>query len=153
MKSRPISKNAEWEEAPQVTDPFDYDATPSRFFFDVETVGTLEPDMVIQQGIRVLQQKLAAVIQELAGSSDDQHQQNFQQNQHLANGGGAVGADDYDAYDPPGARTPEGAGYGYGGGGGFTTPYGAGGGGSGSVWGGGQTPYGAMPYGQGGNSW
>ena len=108
--------------------------------------------MVVQQGIRVLQQKLAAVIQELVGSTDDQQYQT-QRHQQLSNGGGTTGADGYDAYDPPAARTPDGVGYGYGSGGGYTTPYGAAGGGSGSIWGGGQTPYGAMPYGQGGNPW
>jgi DNA-directed RNA polymerase II subunit RPB3 len=36
----------------------------------VETVGGLEPDEIVQQGIRVLQQKLGVVIQELQG--DDQ---------------------------------------------------------------------------------
>lgn len=104
----------------------------------------------MQQGIRVLQQKLAAVIQELSGAAagnaapnlasettafdtysslktPDPHHQQQQQNQ-----------------SQPGAAGP-----------GYGTPYGGGGS---SVWGGGAaaggaTPYGATPYGQSGNPW
>ena len=105
--------------------PFDYNAEPNTFYFDVESIGNLEPDVIVQQGIKVLQQKLAAVIQELTG--DD-------------------GGRDADGYEPrePGA----GPGGEYGMDGGYTTPFGAGGGGA-SAWGGGAaTPYGATPYGQ-----
>src|SRR5271167_3616614 len=62
---RPKSKYADWEDPPQAGEPFDYDAVPSRFYFEVESAGNLEPDTVIQQGIKVLQQKLAVVIQDL----------------------------------------------------------------------------------------
>ena len=87
----------------------------------------------------------------------------------MMNGGAneGTGANDGDEYEPyAGGRTPEVGGYGYGGGPGggpmgYATPYGGGGNGDGtgggvgggSVWGGGQTPYGAMPYGQNGNPW
>jgi DNA-directed RNA polymerase II subunit RPB3 len=125
---RPKSKYAEWEDPPQSGDVFDYDAAPSRFYFEVESAGNLEPDAIIQQGIKVLQQKLAAVIQDLTDGE-----------------GGSNGLD-ADAYAPqsPGAGIN---GSGWNDQAGFTTPYGNGG--QASAWGGGaQTPFGATPYGQ-----
>lgn len=130
---RPKSENANWEDPPQEGEPFDYNAKPQKFYLDIETVGGLEPDVVMQQGIKVLQQKLAAVIQELAGGDD----------RTAIDGVGGYG----------GGRSPDGingAG-GYGMDQGYTTPYGNGG--AASTWGGGQTPYGATPYGQRGTPW
>ncbi|KAF1977890.1 DNA-directed RNA polymerase subunit D, partial [Bimuria novae-zelandiae CBS 107.79] len=102
-------------------EPFDYNAVPERFFFDVETVGGLQPDMIVNNGIKVLQEKLAMVIRELTG-------------EEAANGG------------PDGALSPTMDG-GYGNDGGYVTPgYGGGGGGYGAG-AGGTTPYGATPYG------
>jgi DNA-directed RNA polymerase II subunit RPB3 len=63
----PESKNAGWEDKADPNAPFDYDAQPSRYFMNIETVGGLEPDVIFQQGIKVLQQKLAGVIQALEG--------------------------------------------------------------------------------------
>jgi DNA-directed RNA polymerase II subunit RPB3 len=133
---RPNSKYAEWEEPPQEGEPFDYDAVPERFYFEVESAGNLEPDAIIQQGIKVLQQKLAAVIRDL---TDGEAQTNG------INGGG---------FDAP--RSPD---MGMNGQGwqdqGYTTPYGQNGGNAGT-WGnaGAATPYGATPYGQNGqNGW
>jgi DNA-directed RNA polymerase II subunit RPB3 len=133
--SRPKSKNATWEEPPLEGAAFNYDAVPDSFYFAVESIGNLDPDSVVQQGIKALQQKLAAVIQELTGDEP--------------RGGG-------DDYEP---RSP-GLGGGIGGGAGaefavdhgYTTPYGNGG--ATSAWGGagGATPYGATPYGQN-NGW
>jgi DNA-directed RNA polymerase II subunit RPB3 len=134
---RPKSKYAEWEEPPQEGEPFDYDAVPERFYFEVESAGNLEPDAIIQQGIKVLQQKLAAVIRDM---TDGEAQTNG------VNGGG---------FDAP--RSPD---MGMNGQGswpdqGYTTPYGQNGGNAGT-WGntGAATPYGATPYGQNGqNGW
>ena len=124
--SRPKSKNAEWEDPPVEGAPFDYHAKPETFYFDVESVGNLEPDIVVQQGIKVLQQKLAAVIQELTGDESGR------------------GADGYEPKSPTtGTGGPD-----YGMDHGFTTPFGGGGGAS--AWGGAATPYGATPYGQSG---
>lgn len=123
------SKNAGIDGVPQDGEPFDFDAVPHRFFFDIETVGGLEPDQIMQQGIKVLQQKLAAVIQELTGSDETNGVDGF--------GGGQSpqmnGAPGYGGPDP-----------------GYTTPYG-----NASVWGGAgnATPYGATPYGGSGNPW
>ncbi|KAF2866114.1 DNA-directed RNA polymerase [Massariosphaeria phaeospora] len=118
--------------APTEDEAFNYDAVPSRFFFDVETVGGLDPDQIVAEGIKTLQRKLAGVIQQLQGGGD-----------------GADGA------DFGGAQSPTlNGGYGAAPDQGYTTPYG----GNASVWGGanaaagGTTPYGATPYG-GGPSW
>ena len=132
-KEWPETKNASEEQPPQPEEPFNYDAIPSKFYFDVESVGSLEPDSVIQQGIKVMQQKLAAVIQDLSGADDDGGQD--------INGFGD-GGQDMDAMQTGGA--------GYGGGMDqrFTTPYMNGGGQS--TWAGNATPYGATPYGHSG---
>ncbi|KAF2433977.1 RNA polymerase II subunit 3 [Tothia fuscella] len=58
----PVSSNVTWEEEPKEGEPFDFDAAPKKFYINIETVGGLEPDACFQQGIKVLQQKLAEVI-------------------------------------------------------------------------------------------
>jgi DNA-directed RNA polymerase II subunit RPB3 len=139
---RPKSKNAEWEDPPADGAPFNYDAQPTSFFFEVESIGNLEPDAVIQQGIKAMQQKLAAVIQELAGDPD-----------RAAAGGGAVFGEANafgEEYEP---RSPDVTGngdYSMGGTEGYTSAFGAADG-AGSAWGGagGATPYGSTPYGGG----
>ena len=120
-------RNAAWETEETSGDAaFDPDAKPETFFFNVEGVGTLEPDQIVQQGIAVLQNKLAEIIKSLGGVGDQN---------------GDMGADE-DAYEPAPAD------------GGFTS-YGQtnGLGGGQSAWGGGlgsTTPYGATAYGQNG---
>lgn len=99
---------------------------PTRFFYDVETVGGMDPDQIVTRGIRGLQEKLANVIKELTGGT---------------------GADGVEF----GAQSPTLNGAGYDGAAGSYTP--AGGYGGASSWGGagaggGTTPYGATPYGQ-----
>jgi DNA-directed RNA polymerase II subunit RPB3 len=92
-------------------------------------VGNLEPDAVIQQGIKVLQQKLAAVIQDLTEGDGA--------------GSGMNGMGTGDGFGAP--RTPDAGinGAAWQQDQGFTTPYQA------SGWGaGGATPFGATPYGQ-----
>jgi len=69
-KEWPKSHNATQETAPAPDAPFDPDATPSDFYFDVESVGNLEPDVIVKQGIKVLQEKIANIIQELGGGGD-----------------------------------------------------------------------------------
>lgn len=129
---RPNSKNAGWEDPPADGAPFDYDAQPSKFYLEIESIGNLEPDAVVQQGIKVIQQKLAAVLQELEGSSRD---------------GGRGVTDGFGAGDDGGAGgMVNGGGGDYMGEQGYTTPYVNNGGAS--TWGGGATPYGATPYGQ-----
>ena len=130
---RPLSKYAEWEEAPQEGERFDYDAKPDRFYFEVESSGNLEPDAIIQQGIKVLQQKLALVIQDMSDGDT---------NTNGVNGGGYVAP-----------RSPDVNMNGQWQEAGYTTPYGNG---QASTWNpaGAATPYGATPYGQNGaNGW
>ncbi len=124
---RPKSKYADWEEPAPDDKPFDFDAVPKLFYFEVEGVGCLEPDAIMQQGIKVLQQKLALVIQD------------------LTEGDGAVnGAEtEYGVADM--GMTGQDTGY--------TTPFGTSGFAQ-NQWPGSTTPYGATPYGQsGGNAW
>lgn len=120
--TRPISENAKQEIPPPPDAPFDFDAQPDKFYFDVESVGNLEPDAIVQQGIKVLQNKLAFIIQELSGTRGDGD----------ANGDGG-GARSPEAYEPPDPQN--------------FTPYRQVNGGGQSTWGGGATPYGAEPYG------
>lgn len=89
----------------------------------MESVGNLEPDAIIQQGIAVMQTKLAGLI-------------------HHLSDGDASG-------DYAGPRSPEyNGGDGWGQDQGFTTPYENGGyGGAG-----GTTPFGTTPFGQPGQS-
>ena len=88
----PLSRNAEFEEAPrnyatklaaagvdlnapQASIPsadddegdelFDFDAKPSKFYMTVETVGSMPPEEVVFQGITRLQEKLATILAEL----------------------------------------------------------------------------------------
>ena len=118
-------KNASWESEDTAADAaFDPDATPGAFFFDVEGVGTLDPDQIVQEGIKVLQNKLAAVIQGLGGGAEE------------ANGDGAAGRATPFAQEPAydGNQTSYG-GYAAG----ASTTYGGVGGGATSY----GTPYGA----------
>lgn len=158
----PASKNAEWEEPAQEGEPFDYDAEPNQFYINLEGTGVLPPDTILHSGIRVLQQKLAGLIQELSGV--DQSGVTGTNTNYLGNGGQSP-----DMMDMGGAGTAYGGNtaygntaYGntaYGGGntaygdaganGGFTTPYGGAAGASAQQ--GGATPYGATPYGRSGN--
>ena len=118
-------KNAAWEGEETAADAaFDPDAVPSAFFFDVEGVGTLEPDQIVQQGITVLQEKLGGIIIGLGGGGD------------AAVNGGGQSPDGYEPPAPDGAYStyqPNGIATSYG----NATPYGAtpyGNGGAGSYY-------------------
>ncbi|KAJ5168522.1 uncharacterized protein N7482_004116 [Penicillium canariense] len=127
VKEWPISENAAWEPANNPDQPFDYDAEPTTFYFDVESIGNLEPDMIIQQGITALQLKLATTVSVLSGEGEDGH------------AGGPDDADMMGAGDPDAYEPPEGID-------GNLTSYGNG---VAGAWGASaQTPYGATPYGQ-----
>lgn len=43
----PLSDNAKEEEAPRENELFDYGAIPKRFYFEVETVGSVSPQEVV----------------------------------------------------------------------------------------------------------
>lgn len=95
----------------------------------MESAGNIEPDVIIQEGIKELQRKLAVLLHGL-GEADGTNGENG----------------DYDGPRSPDANMD--------GGGwqadGYTTPYGNGG--NQSAWGGGggTTPYGQTPYGNSG---
>ncbi|KAF2154126.1 RNA polymerase II subunit 3 [Myriangium duriaei CBS 260.36] len=146
----PESKNASWEEPPRDGEEFDYDAEPNQFYMNLESTGVLPPDQILHSGIRVLQQKLATVIQEL------QHSGTGTNLNDASGANGYAGPRSPDLMDAAGSGTAYGAGTSYGDNG-YTTPgYNAGagsawGGGGGAAGQGGQTPYGATPYGRSGN--
>lgn len=121
--SRPISENAAWEPVANPDQPFDYDAEPTTFYFDVESIGNLEPDMIVQQAIVSLQRKLATTVSELTGEGEG----------NIAEDAEMMGANDPDAYEPPEGIDGNMTSYGNGAPGGWNSA---------------QTPYGATPYGQ-----
>lgn len=118
----PVSGNGTWETPADPSEPFDFNAKPKSFYFNVETVGTMEPDVCFQTGVKVLQQKLAGIIGALQGDS-----------------GGANGADEYAPRSP--GRDDQG----------YTTPFNAPGGqsswGGGGTSYGATTPFGNEPRG------
>ncbi|KFG82909.1 RNA polymerase II subunit 3 [Metarhizium anisopliae] len=143
QKEWPKSKYAEWEDPPQDGEPFNYDAVPDRFYFEVETSGSMEPDQIVQGGIRALQQKIGALLKGLDPKK--------------------YGGEEPAEFDGPrspdmnmdGGTTPWQDG-------GYTTPYGGNmsaygggnttyGGGNNTAYGGGAGAYGTTPYGQ--SSW
>ncbi|KAI0998644.1 DNA-directed RNA polymerase II subunit [Podosphaera aphanis] len=127
-KEWPKSKYASWEEPPQEGEPFDFDLVPERFYFEVEGTGNIEPDQIIQQGIKVLQQKLARVIQDLTEGGD---------NGDINGHGGYEMAHSPDNTMSGSAWQDQG----------YTTPFGNPG--DATQWGsGGITPFGATPYGR-----
>ncbi|EIM82696.1 insert subdomain of RNA polymerase alpha subunit [Stereum hirsutum FP-91666 SS1] len=58
----PLSENAKEEEPPRDDEPFDYNAKPNKFYFEVETDGSLGPQEVVMKGLGELQTKLANLI-------------------------------------------------------------------------------------------
>jgi DNA-directed RNA polymerase alpha subunit len=52
-KEWPLSANAEEEEAPRDDEPFDYNAKPQKFYFEVETDGSLGPQEVVMKVPRI----------------------------------------------------------------------------------------------------
>ncbi|KAK7948192.1 DNA-directed RNA polymerase II subunit RPB3 [Apiospora aurea] len=67
-KEWPKSKYADEEEPAQEGEPFDYDAVPARFYYEVEGVGSIDPDAIVQSGIKEIQTKLASLIHGLTGN-------------------------------------------------------------------------------------
>lgn len=119
-KEWPPSENAKDEEIhPHDDDLPPLDRDPSRFYLDVEAVGTMPPDAIVISGVNVLQTKLAATKLELMGETA------------------------FDNRSPAGGDYGAATAYGNQGGGGYGTAYGVPG--QGSVWGGGAT----TPYGNG----
>lgn len=98
----PLSENAREEEPPPENAPFDYNRKANRFYFDVETVGSMSPVEVVETALGILELKTAQVVQELGilidGPSEEDEMQNGDAgeggwNQNAGNGGGI-----YDGY-------------------------------------------------------
>ncbi|KAF8798708.1 insert subdomain of RNA polymerase alpha subunit [Phlegmacium glaucopus] len=58
----PLSDNAQEEEPLRDDEPFDFNAKPNKFYFEVETDGSLGPQEVVMKGLAELQTKLANLI-------------------------------------------------------------------------------------------
>ncbi|KAI3618912.1 rna polymerase ii subunit 3 [Moniliophthora roreri] len=58
----PVSENGREEEPPRDDEIFAYNAKPTKFYFDVETDGSLGPQEVVMKGLAELQKKLANLI-------------------------------------------------------------------------------------------
>lgn len=135
-KEWPVSKNAAEEEAEKDEQVFHMDDAPSHYYFNIESVGTLDPDQILHEGIRSLQARLAGVLQAVGseGEANKDNDMGMRSPEQNAFGGAS-------AYG--GGRTP-----------GYGTSYQPRDPGAGSAWGGamagGATPFGATPYGQNG---
>jgi DNA-directed RNA polymerase II subunit RPB3 len=103
---------------------------PNRFYFEVETSGSMEPDQIVQGGIRALQQKIGALLKGLDPKKYGGEEADFDgpRSPDMNMDGGTTPWQD----------------------GGYTTPYG---GGNNTAYGGAgnATAYGMTPYGQ--SSW
>ncbi|KAL0072386.1 RNA polymerase II subunit 3 [Marasmius tenuissimus] len=58
----PVGDNGREEEPPREDEVFDFNAKPNKFYFDVETDGSLGPQEVVMKGLAELQKKLANLI-------------------------------------------------------------------------------------------
>ena len=67
----PLSKNAENEDPPDETGPFDFRRKADRFYFDVETVGGMSPQEVVETGLNLLLIRTAEVAHNLGIQETD----------------------------------------------------------------------------------
>ncbi|KAF7321300.1 Mechanosensitive ion channel protein [Mycena kentingensis (nom. inval.)] len=58
----PMSENSREEDPPREDEVFDFNAQPHKFYFEVETDGSLGPQEVVMQGLTELQSKLAQIV-------------------------------------------------------------------------------------------
>jgi len=61
-KEWPLSSNAQEEEPPREDLPFDFNAKPNKFYFEVETDGSLGPQEVVMKGLAELTSKVANIL-------------------------------------------------------------------------------------------
>ncbi|CAD6886008.1 unnamed protein product [Tilletia controversa] len=66
----PESENAQFEDPADEDAAFDYNAKAEKFYFDVETTGSMDPAEIVETALEILQHKTAEVILEL-GVQDD----------------------------------------------------------------------------------
>jgi DNA-directed RNA polymerase II subunit RPB3 len=119
----PLSQNAAFEAESDPSQPFDYNAVPERFYFDVESVGSIPVRSVVEQGLDLLVENLAGLIlavQDETGRDEDDEEE--------MNGSGPGGVDGIIEPDLGGGgmmMPPGGGGYDAYGGGGGGAGYGA----------------------------
>ncbi len=82
-KEWPKSIYADQEEAPLPDEPYDPKAVPDKFYFNVESVGSLEPKEIVLTSLRILQSKLAVIKNELFPVDEHHHEQMMGGNGHL----------------------------------------------------------------------
>jgi DNA-directed RNA polymerase II subunit RPB3 len=84
--------NASWEDADEQADVSNNpDAVPSAYFVNVESIGVLEPDEIVEGGVRALQLKLTEILQALHPAPDGMNGMN-----------GVDAGDDYEPTDQQG---------------------------------------------------
>ncbi|KAH7909326.1 DNA-directed RNA polymerase II, subunit 3 [Hygrophoropsis aurantiaca] len=66
----PLGENAKEEDPPRDDESFDFNAKPRKFYFEVETDGSLGPQEVMMRGLAELQTKLANLILGLKAPPD-----------------------------------------------------------------------------------
>ncbi|KAG9009613.1 45 kDa subunit of RNA polymerase II [Tulasnella sp. JGI-2019a] len=64
------SANGREEEIPQDDQPFDFNAKPEKFYFEVETTGSLSPKEVVTKGMEELTKKLAFLTHQIDAGGD-----------------------------------------------------------------------------------
>ncbi|KAF2860877.1 insert subdomain of RNA polymerase alpha subunit [Piedraia hortae CBS 480.64] len=70
----PVSSNAEWEEAPQEMDKFNYDAEPKQFFINLEGTGVMPPEQIMNDTVYTLQHKVTRIVRDLLNMTDMGHE-------------------------------------------------------------------------------
>lgn len=64
----PLSENAKEEEPPRDDMPFNFNAKPEKFYFEIETVGSLSPQEVVMQ-VRALYYLSATLLERFPGAA------------------------------------------------------------------------------------
>ncbi|TFK26461.1 insert subdomain of RNA polymerase alpha subunit [Coprinopsis marcescibilis] len=67
----PVSENGKEEEEPRDDEVFDFNAAPNKFYFEIETDGSLSPEDVVERGLNELQNKLANLLLGLKAGPDE----------------------------------------------------------------------------------
>nr|XP_018261253.1 DNA-directed RNA polymerase II subunit RPB3 [Kwoniella dejecticola CBS 10117]OBR83411.1 DNA-directed RNA polymerase II subunit RPB3 [Kwoniella dejecticola CBS 10117] len=104
----PLSSNAIFETPPDPSEPFDYKAVPSTFYYTAESVNSIPVRSVVEQGLDLLIENLAGVIlavQKETGVDEDEEDGG-------ENGDVGVVEPDFSGMDGYGAPAPPQGGYG-----------------------------------------
>ncbi|KAL7423511.1 RNA polymerase II subunit 3 [Cryptotrichosporon argae] len=101
----PLSTNAAFEAPHDPTQPFDYNAVPSTYYFNTESVGSVDVQSVFEQACDIMIENLAGVIlavQRETGADDDEGEGGIVEPDTGVNGQpdgyGGYGGEGYDQY-------------------------------------------------------